>query len=122
MPRLATQILIVLAITLPLFFAWDFSQRVITGARFAETERQLDDRVARATATQAALKAMKTRLADPTFVEEAMRNDGWAREQDQVVRALITPALTPTPAPTPPPAPPSEPSALQTIWQFLFGP
>lgn len=121
MNRFPFQLLLVVAITLGVFFAWDLSQRIISGARLNEVQTQAEKQNAQAKATQVALIALKTRVASNEFVEDKARRDwGWTREGETIVQAVVTPAPTPTPTPPPTPAPTPEPSFFEMILRFLI--
>ncbi|MBI5302077.1 MAG: hypothetical protein HY868_08070 [Chloroflexi bacterium] len=121
MARFPFQLLVVIAITLGVFFAWDLSQRIISGARLNDVQTQAEVQRAHAQATQVALVALKTRIATNEFVEDKARREwGWSRDGETVVQAIVTPAPTPTPTPPPFPTPTPEPSLLETILRFLI--
>ena len=122
MSRVSFQMVVILIFAATLFFVWDFSQRVVTNVRLAQTEKHLELQVAQAEAQNAALRELKQRAQTDAYAEDiARRNWHWARLEDNVVIPQITPAPTPignAPVPTPPPT--------KAWWQdwldFLFGP
>lgn len=119
--RFPFQLVIVVALMLGVFFAWDLSQRLVGGARLTETHRQSENQLAQAQATQVALLAQKTRVASNDYAEQVARDKlGWSRDGETVVQALVTPAPTPTPTPPPKPAPTPEPSFWEAILRFLI--
>ena len=122
MSRVSLQVIAILIFAATIFFLWDFSQRVVTNVRLAQSEKQLEQQVAQAEAKNAALRTLKQRAQTDAYAEDFVRrNWHWARPEDIVVIPQITPVPTPVisvPAPTPPPA--------KAWWQdwldFLFGP
>ncbi len=121
MSRFPFQLILVAAITLGLFFAWDLSQRIISGARLNDVQTQAEKQNAQVKATQVALIALKTRVASNDFIEDKARREwGWTREGENIVQAVVTPAPTPTPTPPATPTPAPEPSLLETILRFLI--
>jgi len=120
--RVSFQVIAILIFVAILFFLWDFSQRVVTNVRLAQTEKQLELRVAQEEAKNAALRELKQRAQTDAYAEDfARRNWHWAKPEDIVVIPQITPVPTPmVSAPAPPPLP------AKPWWQdwldFLFGP
>ena len=122
MSRVSFQVVAILVFAATLFFVWDFSRRVVTNVRLAQTEKQLEQQVAREEAKNTALREWKQRAPTDAFAEDFVRrNWHWARPEDNVVIPQIIPMPAPVgsaPAPTPPPA--------KAWWQdwldFLFGP
>jgi len=123
MSRLPIQVFAILVFALTLFFLWDFSQRVVTNIHLAQTEQDLESKVAQAQATNAALMAEKTRVASPDYAEQVARSKWhWVRDGETLVVTQVTPAA-PTPAPSilsSTPAP--EIPWWQQLFDFLFGP
>lgn len=122
MSRVSFQVVTILIFVATLFFLWDFSQRVITNVRLAQTERQLEQRVAQERARNIALRELKQRAQSDAFAEDfARQNWRWAKPGEIVVISQITPQPTPiisVPAPTPLP-----PKAWwQDLFDLLFGP
>ena len=122
MSRMSFQVAAIIIFAATLFFIWDFSQRIVTNARIAQNEKQLEVQVARAEATHSALLARRQYVQSDAFIEDKVRTDWrWARENDTVVVTQKTPAPTP-----PPSAPQPTPLPLKPWWQdvldFLFGP
>lgn len=123
MSRLPVQVLAIIAFALTLFFIFDFSQRIITNIRLAETEKQLEQQVAQAQATRDALAAQRDRVSSPAFAEsEARTRWHWVRDGETLVLTQVTPAVAPPAAPTPTPRPEPEIPWWQTLIDFLFGP
>ena len=58
MSRVSFQVVAILIFAATLFFLWDFSQRVVTNVRLAQTERQLEQQVAQEQAKNIALRAL----------------------------------------------------------------
>ena len=122
MSRVSFQVVAILVFAATLFLLWDFSQRVVTNMRLAQTEKQLEQQVAQMEAKNAELRALKQRAQTDGYAEEsARRNWRWARPEDNVVVPQIAPMPTPmvnAPAPTQLPA--------KAWWQdwldFLIGP
>jgi hypothetical protein len=122
MSRVSFQVVAIIIFAATLFFLWDFSQRVVTNVRLAQTERQLEQQVAQEQAKNTALRELKQRAQTDAYAEDFVRrNWHWARPEDNVVIPQITPVPTPmvsAPVPTPPPAK----AWWQDWFDFLFGP
>jgi cell division protein FtsB len=122
MSRVSFQIAAIVFFTFTLFFVWDFSQRILTNVRLAQTEQRLEQQVGKADATHAALVEIKKNVQTDAYIEEKVRRDWrWAREGDKVIVPQITPA--PTAAPNvAQPAPLPEKPWWEDWFDFLFGP
>jgi hypothetical protein len=116
---MSVQVLGILAFTLALFIVWDFSQRVVTTLRLAQSEQELDQRVAQAQATRTALIEQKKRVQTNAFAEDYVRrNWHWARDGETVVIPQVTPA---TPKSATSTTPPPQTTWWQDLLEFLFG-
>jgi hypothetical protein len=122
MSRVSFQVIAIVIFAATLFFLWDFSQRVITNVRLAQTEKMYEQRAAREETKNNALREQKQRVQTDAYVEGYVReNWHYALPGDNVVIPQATPAPTPSvsaPAPTPPPAK----AWWQDLFDFLFGP
>lgn len=122
MSRISFQVVAILIFAATLFFLWDFSQRVVTNVRLAQTEKLSEQRVAQEESKNTALREQKQRVQTDAFADWYARHYWrWALPGDHLVVPQTTPAPTPNvnaPVPTPPPA--------KAWWQdwldFLFGP
>ncbi len=121
MSRISIQIATVIVIAITLFVLWDFSQRITTNARIAQTEKQAEIQVAQAQATHTALVERKKIVQSDVFVEDQMRRQHWAREGEMVMVPLITPAA-PMPAVVAKPTPVPDKPWWQDWYDLLFGP
>ncbi|MBM3127137.1 MAG: hypothetical protein FJ009_00700 [Chloroflexi bacterium] len=120
--RVSFQAVAILIFAATLFFLWDFSQRVITNVRLAQTEKVYEQGVATEEARNKALREQKQRVQTDAYADWYARHHWrWALPGDTVVVPQKTPAPTPNvsaPAPTPPPAK----AWWQDLLDFLFGP
>ncbi len=121
MPRVSVQLLAILAFTIILFIAWDFSQRVMLTFRLNQAEEELDQRLTEAQAVRDQLRQRRQYVQTDQFVEEEIRRRHWARDGETIMIPLITPpppppVVVPTPVPTP------GPPVWDELYNFLFGP
>jgi hypothetical protein len=122
MSRVSFQVVAIIFLVATAFFLWDFSQRVLTNVRLAQSEKQLEQSVADEEAKNKDLREQKQRVQTDAYVEDFVRrNWHWAKPEDTVVIPQITALPTPVPS-----APESAPLPAKPWWQdwfdFLFGP
>lgn len=111
MPRSWIQPFAILVFAITLFALWDFSQRAMTAWRLSQAEQQLEQKIQRAQATQAALVEKKKIVQSDACVEMTARvNWHWVRANDK----LVLPLTTPTAASSPAFIAPCQPSEIDT--------
>jgi hypothetical protein len=122
MSRVSFQVIAIVIFAATLFFLWDFSQRVITNVRLAQTEKLYEQRVAQEEAKNNALREQKQRVQTDAYVEGYVRgNWHYALPGDNVVMPQVTPEPTPSASAPAPAAPPTK-AWWQDLLDFLFGP
>ncbi len=127
MPRSWIQVFAIIVFAITLFALWDFSQRAMTAWRLSQTEQQLEQKIQRAQATQAALIEKKKIVQSDACVEKTAReNWHWVRANDKLVLPLTTPTAASAPALSAP-CQPSEtyadvqpPESAETDWMQIL--
>ena len=129
MSRISLQVFGIVAFALVVFVGWDFSQRVAMTVRSQQMEQAVDQELAQAAATRAALTELKKQIQTDAYVEDWARPRNYVRDGETLVHPLVTPSA-PQPAITAPSAPPPAPTSpwqhfsdfFQNLFEFLFGP
>lgn len=128
MSRISIQIVGIILFAFLLFISWDFGQRIMLSMRVRQNEQELDQQIAQAEATRAALQEQKKRAMTDAFVEDwVRRKQHYVRDGEILVIPQITPAPSPSPVAIPAPSDGNTGDAPQSNWwqdllEFLFGP
>lgn len=94
--RFKTQWVLIPLAALALFLFWDFGQRALTYARLADIERQDQEQLVSAQATQTALVEKKNIVQSDAYAEKTARGWGWVQPGDTLVRISTTPTAIPS--------------------------
>ncbi len=117
------QFLLIIAVVLFIFLAWDFGRRMLDTMQLAQRDAQAGQQLQQLEQTHADLAQQKKDVSTDTFAEDYAREKWhWTREGETLFVPLATPVPTPTPVPTvQPPAPPPK-SFWQELLDKLYGP
>ncbi len=116
------QFLVIIAVAVVVFLAWDFGHRMLDTMHLAQLDTQAGQQLSQLEEINQQLQQRKKDVSTDTFVEDyARENWKWTRPGE----TLFVPVATPVPpvpsAPVAAPPPPSKPW-LQELLDKIFGP